>query len=120
MTSKAFQWRVFRADLNPVVGSEQAGTRPVLVVSREAINRSLPIVAILPLTTHRPGRRIYATEVLLPAGTAGQPEDSIVMAHQVRTISTRRLKEPYGELGAPDLRDAVRRAMQMFLDLETV
>jgi mRNA interferase MazF len=120
MKSTAFQWRVFRADLNPVVGSEQAGTRPVLVVSREAINRSLPIVAILPLTTYRPGRRIYATEVLLPAGAAGQPDDSIVMAHQVRTISTRRLKEVYGELVSSDLRNSVRRAMQMFLDLESV
>ena len=118
MTSSAFQWRVFRADLNPIIGSEQAGTRPVLVVSREAINRSLPIVAILPLTTHRPGRRIYATEVLIPAGAAGQPEDSVVMAHQVRTISTRRLKEAYGELSKPELKEAVRQAMKLYLDLE--
>jgi mRNA interferase MazF len=113
------QWRVCRADLNPGIGSEQAGSRPVLVVSREAINRSLPIVAVLPLTTRRPGRRIYATEVLLPAGAAGQPDDSIIMAHQVRTISTRRLKKAYGELADLDLRSAVRRAMRLYLDLES-
>jgi len=118
VTEAALQWQVFRADLDPVTGSEQAGTRPVLVVSRESINSALPIVGVLPLTTRKPGRRVYSTEVLLPAGTAGQPEDSIVMAHQLRTVSTHRLGEPYGELDDPELRSAVRRAMKVYLDLE--
>ena len=118
MTEADLQWRVFRADLDPVTGSEQAGTRPVLVVSRGSINSALPIVGVLPLTTRRPGRRIYSTEVLLPAGAAGQPEDTIVMAHQVRTISTSRLGEPYGELTDPGLKTAVRRATRVYLDLD--
>jgi mRNA interferase MazF len=118
VSRERWQWRLFRAALDPAVGSEQAGTRPVLVVSREVINQALPIVAVLPLTTHRPRRRVYATEVLLPAGAAGQPEASIVMAHQVRTVSTRRLGEPYGELTDAKLRAAVREALRVFLDLE--
>jgi len=118
MTPEPIQWRLFRADLSPSKGSEQAGTRPVLVVSRETINQSLPIVAVLPLTTHKAGRRIYSTEVLLPPGAAGQPDESIVMAHQVRTISTRRLGKPYGELTAPELRSAVRTAMRIYLELD--
>jgi mRNA interferase MazF len=119
MTDAGYQWRLIRADLDPVTGSEQGGMRPVLVVSRESINSALPIVGVLPLTTYKPGRRIYSTEVLLPAGAAGQPADSIVMAHQVRTISTTRLGEPYGELTDSGLRDAVRRAMRVYLDLDT-
>ena len=111
------QWTVFRARLDPTEGSEQAGTRPVLVVSREVINQALPIVGVVPLTRRKPGRRIYSTEVLLPAGAAGQPEDSIAMAHQLRTISSDRLGAPYGELSASDLREAVRRAVRVYLDL---
>lgn len=112
-----FQWRVFHADLDPVVGSEQAGRRPVLVVSNEIINEALPIVAVVPLTTRKPGRRIYATEVFLPAGAAGQPADSIALAHQIRTIAKARLGQLVGEL-VPDLRRAVRAAMRVYLDLE--
>ena len=118
MSSERLQWGVFRADLDPTRRSEQAGTRPVLVVSREVINQKLPIVAVLPLTRARAGRRVYSTEVLVPAGTAGLPSDSIVMCHQVRTLSTRRLGERCGGLGEAELRDAVRRSLALYLDLD--
>ena len=118
MSRRPLQWCAFRADLDPTHGSEQSGVRPVLVVSREVINQRLPIVAVLPMTTAKPGRRVYSTEVLLPAGAAGQPEDSIVMAHQVRTLSVRRLGQPYCELADEDLRAAVRAALRLYLDLE--
>jgi mRNA interferase MazF len=90
----------------------------VLVVSREAINRSLPVVAVLPLTTCKPGRKVYSSEVLIPAGAAGQPVDSVVLGHQVRTISRRRLGERYGQLTDPSLREGVRNALKVFLDLD--
>jgi len=90
----------------------------VLVVSREVINQALPIVAVVPLTSAKAGRRIYATEVLLPAGAAGQPDASIALGHQVRTISVRRLGPAYGELTGPGLRAAVRKALEVFLDLD--
>jgi len=115
--SAQIQWGVFRARLDPTEGSEQAGIRPVLVVSREVINQALPIVGVVPLTRRKPGRRIYSTEVLLPAGVAGQPEDSIAMAHQLRTISRDRLGRPYGELTDPDFRNSVREAIRIYLDL---
>ena len=117
MRSPSIQWTLFRARLDPTQGSEQAGNRPILVVSREVINQALPIVGVVPLTRRKPGRRIYSTEVLLPAGVAGQPEDSIAMAHQLRTISSDRLGAPYGELSDSDLREAVRRAVRVYLDL---
>lgn len=92
-----WRWRVFMARLDPAVGSEQAGTRPVLVVSEEEFNQNTTRVTVLPLTTRKPGRRLYPSEVLATQGTAGLTADSIVLVHQVRTISKQRLIR---ELGA--------------------
>ena len=99
------------------MGSEQAGERPVLVVSCEAVNELLPIVTVLPLTVRRPGRRIYPNEVLLAAGEAGQPQDSVVLAHQVRTISKGRLGAPYGVVESEAIRERIRAAFRIHLDL---
>jgi mRNA-degrading endonuclease toxin of MazEF toxin-antitoxin module len=54
----------------------------------------------------------------VPAGAAGQPTDSIVRAHQIRTISKERLRAPYGRLADPALQQAIRVAMRLYLDLE--
>jgi mRNA interferase MazF len=114
-----YQWSVFMVDLDPAVGSEQAGRRPVLVVSREVANAALPVVTALPLTSVREGRRIYPNEVLLPAGTAGLDRDSVVMAHQIRTLSKRRLGALLGRIDDQDLRAVVRAAVRVQLDLES-
>lgn len=89
----------------------------MLVVSSEAVNEVLPIVTVLPLTVRRPGRRIYPSEVLLEAGVAGQPWDSIVLAHQIHTISKGRLGPPYGDVSDETLREQVRAAIRIHLDL---
>jgi len=52
-------WSVWRANLDPVVGSEQGLARPVLVVSQTALNDILPVVNVLPITSRKAGRRIY-------------------------------------------------------------
>ena len=75
----AFRWAIFLANLDPVVGSEQGKTRPVLVISEEHINQVLPVVNVLPITSRKPGRRIYPNEVLLPLGTVGLKNESIAM-----------------------------------------
>ena len=116
--SHGFQWSIFLVDLDPTIGSEQAGRRPLLVVSRETANTALPIVTALPLTTRRRGRRIYPNEVLLPGGTAGLKRDSILMAHQVRALSKQRLGTRLGTIDDPNLRAAIRQAMRVQLDLE--
>ena len=110
------QWMVLEATLDPVRGSEQRGTRPVLVVSNEEFNQAMPSVTVLPLTSTR--RRLYPAEVALPRGAAGQPLDSIVMAHQIRTIAQERLKSAYGLLSDPVLRAAVQAAISVHLDLD--
>lgn len=111
----AFQWGVFLADLNPTLGSEQRGTRPVLVVSSELFNQILPAITVLPLTSTK--RRIYPAEVPLPVGAAGQPQESIILAHQIRTIDKRRLQHCYGYLVDASLRLAVQDALKLRLDL---
>ena len=105
-------------DLDPVVGSEQAGHRPVLVVSREVAHAALPVVTVVPLTTRKKGRRVYPNEALLPAGTAKLKRDSIAMAHQIRTLSKARLRSRVGVIDDRDIRDAVRAALEVQLDLD--
>ena len=111
------QWQLVRARLDPIEGSEQAGERPVLVVSTEEVNASLKVVGVLPLTSARPGRHVYSTEVLFPAGIAGQPRDSIVMAQQIRVISKQRITGKYGRLTDHAVREQVRDALKLYLDL---
>ena len=76
------RWSVWVANLDPVVGSEQGRTRPVLVISRTALNDILPVTNILPVTSRKAGRRIYPNEALLPAGAAGLTLESVVLSDQ--------------------------------------
>lgn len=103
------QWELFWADLNPAVGSEQGGhSRPVLIVSNDGFNRAFKVVTVLPITKLAgKHRQVFPFEVLLPAGSAGNELDSIIMPHQIRTISKTRLLEKIGTLENPDLRTAV-------------
>ncbi|MBI2854759.1 MAG: type II toxin-antitoxin system PemK/MazF family toxin [Chloroflexi bacterium] len=110
-----FQWGVFEANLDPVAGAEQKGIRPVLVVSNEEFNQAMPNVTVLPLTSTK--RRLYPSEVLLSKGKAGQPLDSIVMAHQIRTISKQRLGKVLGYLDDAGLQAAIHGAIREHLDM---
>lgn len=113
-----YQWRVFLASLEPVQGAEQAGRRPVLVVSRERINQLLPVVNVVPLTSRKSAARvIYPNEVLLPAGTAGLRVDSIALCYQIRTLDKSRLDQDMGELADPVLREAIRAAIRFQLEM---
>lgn len=111
-----FHWAVIEANLDPVAGAEQKGTRPVLIVSNEEFNQAMPNVTVLPLSSTQ--RRLYPSEVFLPRGKAGQPMDSIIMAHQVRTISKQRLRNLLGYMEDPELRYQVREAIKEHLDLD--
>lgn len=112
------QWSIFSVDLGSTLGFGESAQRPVLVVSRESANRSLPVVTVLPIVDRRPGRRVYPNEVLLRSGTAGLERDAIAMAHQTRAIAKARLAAPLGTIEDHDLRTAIRRAMCVQLSLE--
>ena len=62
---------VYDARLEPVEGSEQGGTRPVIIVSRDAINTYSPVVLAVPCTTYQSGKRVYPTQVLISSPDAG-------------------------------------------------
>ena len=88
---------VFYADLSPVVGSEQGGVRPVLIVQNDVGNRFSPTVIAAAITSQR-GKAKLPTHILLESQTTGLSRDSIVLLEQVRTIDKHRLKERMGRL----------------------
>jgi mRNA interferase MazF len=113
-----YQWHIFVAVLDPTRGSEQAGRRPVLVVSREQINQLLSVVNVIPLTSRKSEERIvYPNEVLLPAGTAGLRMDSIALCYQIRTLDKSRLEQDLGELNDTSLQRELLEAIQFQLDM---
>lgn len=113
-----YQWHVFLASLDPTKGSEQAGRRPVLVISRERINELLPVVNVVPLTSRKsPSRVIYPNEALLPAGVAGLTVDSIALCYQIRTLDKSRLEQDLGELVDASLRQKILEAVRFQLEM---
>lgn len=111
------RWEIYRADLDPVIGSEQGKTRPVLVISDDALNDLLRVVNVLPLTSRKPGRRIYPNEALVPAGSGGLPNESIALAYQIRTLDKQRLTTRYGTVRATDVQAAIVAALKFQLGL---
>jgi mRNA interferase MazF len=105
------KWHIYRANLEPVVGSEQGKTRPVLVISEDVVNGLLNCVNVLPITSRKPGRRIYPNEVLLPFGVGGLPNESIVLCHQIRTVDKKRLAAEYGNIQDAALQQTVIDAL---------
>ena len=111
-----YQWGIFWANLEPTKGSEQAGTRPVLVISAEEANQALPVVTVLALTSVKPGRKIYPIESLLSEIVTGLPKDSIAMAQQIRAISKERLGEKSGSISSEEIKEEVREAIRIYLE----
>jgi mRNA interferase MazF len=107
---------VYQADLNPVQGSEQAGTTPVVVVSRDAINDNSPVVIIVPIIGAENKTRLYPTHILLKAGTGGLTKDSIAIAEQVRAIAKTRLRVNMGPLRLEQM-GRISAALKIAMDL---
>ena len=107
---------VFDARLNPTEGSEQAGTRPVVIVSRDAINKNSSVVVIVPLTKAANIKRSYPNNVTIAKGEGGLTFDSVVLGGQVRSITKSRLLAQRGTLTA-DTMQQVDLALRITLDL---
>jgi len=88
---------IFYADLSPVVGSEQGGVRPVLIVQNDTGNKHSPTVIAAAITSQT-GKARLPTHITLTAGSVGLPKDSIVLLEQVRTLDKRRLREHMGRV----------------------
>lgn len=88
---------IYYADLSPVVGSEQGGTRPVLIVQNDMGNKHSPTVIAAAITS-QVGKARLPTHIALNAKSFGLTRDSVVLLEQIRTIDKRRLKERMGKL----------------------
>nr|WP_312693547.1 type II toxin-antitoxin system PemK/MazF family toxin [Caproiciproducens sp.] len=88
---------IYYADLSPVVGSEQGGVRPVLIVQNDVGNRFSPTVIAAAITSQR-AKANLPTHIMLNAQSTGLAKDSVVLLEQVRTIDKHRLKERMGRL----------------------
>ena len=88
---------IYYADLSPVVGSEQGGMRPVLIIQNDVGNRYSPTVIAAAITS-RMGKTKLPTHIDVHADRAGLARDSIVLLEQLRTLDKRRLKEKLGHL----------------------
>lgn len=88
---------IYYADLSPVVGSEQGGVRPVLIVQNDIGNKYSPTVIAAAITS-RKYKTDLPTHISLDAAGSGLSKDSIILLEQVRTIDKSRLKERMGSL----------------------
>ena len=88
---------IYYADLSPVIGSEQGGLRPVLIVQNDIGNRYSPTVIAAAITS-RMSKAKLPTHIDIYAGEVGLAKDSVILLEQVRTLDKRRLKEKMGHL----------------------
>lgn len=88
---------IFYADLSPVIGSEQGGMRPVLIVQNDTGNRHSPTVIAAAITSQT-GKARLPTHIELNAQSVGLSRDSVILLEQIRTIDKSRLRERMGKL----------------------
>lgn len=89
---------IYYADLTPVIGSEQGGVRPVVVIQNDVGNRHSPTVIVAAVTS-RTGKHQLPTHIKLESSFRGLHRDSVILLEQVRTIDRSRLREYIGRLG---------------------
>ena len=108
---------IYYADLRPVVGSEQGGVRPVLIVQNDMGNRYSPTVICAAITS-KMNKAKMPTHVALEADKYGIVKDSVILLEQVRTIDKSRLKEKVCHLDSQVI-DKINLALKVSLSLDT-
>lgn len=88
---------VVLCDLNPVIGTEQAGVRPVVVLQIDRANAASPHTIIAPFTT-KIRRALLPSHVFVPAGAGGLGQDSVLLAEQIRVVDKQRIIRVLGRL----------------------
>ena len=106
---------IYYADLSPVIGSEQGGVRPVLVVQNNVGNKYSPTIIIAAITSQINKARL-PTHVEINAPDYGLPKDSVVLLEQIRTIDKKRLREKIGKFDE-DMMKIVDEALKISLGL---
>jgi mRNA interferase MazF len=107
---------VYDVRFDPVEGSEQGGIRPAVIVSRDQLNAVLQTVVVVPCSSYRPGRRVYAAQLLIRAPEGGLRNDSVALGEQVRVIAKHRLLRRRGIL-SPQSLAGIDQILAIALDL---
>lgn len=108
---------IYYADLSPVVGSEQGGVRPVLIVQNDVGNKFSPTVIAAAITSQQ-GKSRLPTHISLPCDICGLHKDSMVLLEQVRTLDKKRLRERMGRIEG-NVMDQVNQAISVSLGLSS-
>ena len=108
---------IFYADLSPVVGSEQGGIRPVLIVQNDVGNKFSPTVIAAAITSQQSKAKL-PTHIQLGAQQCGLMKDSVVLLEQIRTLDKKRLKEKMGCLDTGAMNE-VNKALNISFGLAT-
>ena len=116
MMSVVKRGELYYADLSPVIGSEQGGMRPVLIVQNDTGNKHSPTVIAAAITSQT-GKARLPTHIELEARDCGLTKKSIVLLEQIRTIDKTRLKERMGKLD-DEMMDMVDRALAVSFGLK--
>ncbi len=101
---------MFYADLSPVVGSEQGGVRPVLIIQNDMGNKHSPTVIAAAITSQM-GKNKLPTHIEIGSQNNGLKADSIVLAEQIRTIDKSRLKEKIGHIDDEKIISQINNAL---------
>jgi mRNA interferase MazF len=112
------RWSIWLANLDPVIGSEQGKTRPVLVISDNRINQLLTVVNVLPVTSRKQKRKIYPNETLLEQDIYGLKRESIVLCYQIRTLDKARLLSKLGEVKDEKKKDEILESLCFQLGID--
>ena len=117
MVEKICRGDMFLADLNPVIGSEQGGIRPVLIIQNDKGNYYSPTVIVAAMSGNITGKAKLPTHYKVRA-YAGLKEESLVLLEQIRTIDKQRLHEYIGRLDQNDMKK-IDRCLAISVDLKT-
>ncbi|MCL2862267.1 MAG: type II toxin-antitoxin system PemK/MazF family toxin [Firmicutes bacterium] len=101
---------IYYADLSPVVGSEQGGTRPVLIIQNDIGNKFSPTVIACAVTSQLTKAKL-PTHIEVPAGKFGLAKDSVILLEQIRTLDKKRLKEKIGEIDTATMQKVDRATL---------
>lgn len=104
---------IYMADLSPVVGSEQGGVRPVLIIQNDIGNKYAPTVIVTAITSQLTKAKM-PTHVELPSADSNLPKDSVALLEQVRTLDKRRMKNKITTLSNEKMKE-VNRALLISL-----
>ena len=107
---------LFYADLSPVVGSEQGGVRPVIVVQNDTGNKYSPTIIVAPVTSQMNKAKL-PTHVKLKGNNYGLPKNSVALMEQLRTIDKKRLREKIGSFSG-NVMNKIDEALSISLALD--